>query len=114
MTDQWWTTTWGRLGPGDEIQAPDGSTWKVGGSIVSDGAGEWLIGSERGSVWTPHRVDESVSARRPGVPDGGLDLEVALGGLRAVLGTVDPVPEVALRPGAGRWVGCGAMVCRCR
>lgn len=118
MTDtapRWWATTWGRLAPGDEIQAPDGSVWLVGPAIVSDGAGEWLISSELGYVWTPQRQDAPVTARRPDGSGLEPDAELALGKLRAILGDVEPVPPATLdRPGAGRWVGCGARECRCR
>lgn len=114
---RWWSTTWGRLAPGDEVRAPDGSVWTVGSAITSDGAGEWRITrpSESLEVWTSHREDEPVTARRPDAPDGAIDLPLMLGRLRAVLGDVEPVPISVLdRPGAGRWVGCGARECRCR
>lgn len=114
---RWWPTTWGRLAPGDEIQAPDGSPWTVGASLSSDGEGEWNISNpQRGSVWTPHREDEPVNARRPELVGGeAVDAEVMLGRLRAVFGNVEPMsPDAAERPGVGRWVACGARVCRCR
>lgn len=113
-TLQWWATTWGRLAPGDEVRAPDGSVWAVGASITSDGAGEWRIVRDGRDVWTPHREDEPVTARRPHgaghiSPDAGL----LLGRLRSVLGPVEEVLATA-PPGANRWSACGRQVCTCR
>lgn len=115
----WWPTIWGRLAPGDEVQAPDGSAWTVFSSITSDGAGEWCLWGDRGSVWSPHREDDPVTARRPVVRvrqlgDLDTDLETGMAVLRSVFGEVVSVPEVVAKPGAGRWLLCGAVVCRCR
>jgi hypothetical protein len=112
---QWWSTTWGRLAPGDEVQAPDGSAWTVGSAIISDGAGEWCISGERGTVWTPHREDDPVTARRPTLPElapGAFDRAMSL--MEAILGPVAEVTEPPAKPGAGRWLLCGGTVCRCR
>lgn len=66
MSATFWPTTWGRLAAGDLVQAPDGSTWKIGAAIQYDGSGEWLIEHpERGSVWTTKRDEEPVTAARP-------------------------------------------------
>jgi hypothetical protein len=112
---QWWSTTWGRLAPGDEVQAPDGSAWTVGAAIISDGAGEWCISSERGAVWTPHREGDPVTARRPTMPalePGAFSRALAL--LGSTFGDVAEVTEAPAKPGAGRWLLCGGTVCRCR
>lgn len=109
----WWPTTWGALLAGDDVQAPDGSTWMVAGSLVSDGAGEWAILSEGGCrVWTPHRVDEPVTARRYPF-SGSAQIEGMLRPLFPDLKEVDPA-TASRRPGAGRWLLCGREVCTCR
>lgn len=116
-TLQWWPTTWGRLAPGDEVQAPDGSTWTVYSAITSDGAGEWCLWGGAGSAWSPHREDEPVTARRPParvVQFGDLDTDLFVGSLRAVLGEVEPIAPELPRPGAKRWLLCGREVCTCR
>jgi hypothetical protein len=122
VTITWWPTTWGRLAPGDLIQAPDGSAWTVGPALVSDGAGEWCISSERGTAWTPHREDEPVSAARPAVDAQHASLlalasdpEVILGRLRLAFGEVEAVPlnDTGVRTGV-KWLGCGRERCVCR
>lgn len=111
---QWWPTTWGALRPGDDILAPDGSTWTVGPAIISDGAGEWRIMRDGLDVWTPHREDEPVQARRPKLAGDVTDGSVILAKLRAALGDVEEVSHVeAPRPGAGRWLLCGRRECKC-
>jgi hypothetical protein len=66
---KFWPVTWGQLAPGDLIQAPNGSVWKVGAAIICDGRGEWEISNpELGHMWTEQREDTPVQATRPYQP----------------------------------------------
>ena len=64
---KFWTTTWGKLAPGDQIKAPDGSIWTVGAAIIHDGRGEWEISNAQlgAHMWTEQAEGGEVQAVRP-------------------------------------------------
>ena len=119
MSTTWWPTTWGKLAPGDAIQAPNGSEWRVASALEYGDVGEWLITSGSKSLWSPHRLDEPVSAARPPVgrdPQEFARAEVLLGRLRMAFGDVEPLQPTDTGPvDAPRWLGCGQRGrCVCR
>jgi hypothetical protein len=114
---KFWEKTWGDLAPGDFVQAPNGSAWKIGSAITHDGRGEWeLIGPKGETVWTEHAESDPVPAWRDRFAHAvGVDVEMARGLLRLELGAEEISKEAAkVGPNAPRWLGCGQRVCRCR
>lgn len=69
---RWWLTTWGKLLPGDHVQAPDGTAWEVTASIGWNGRTSFHLRSPgRGEAWSDHRDTESVQASRSPKSGGG-------------------------------------------
>jgi hypothetical protein len=116
----WWPAKWGYLGPGDLVQAPDGSAWTVTAALqVSANEGEWCITNGRASAWTAHRMDEPVNAQRPAAarePDELARGEAVLGRLRMAFGEVEVLQASDIGPADGaRWLRCGRRgKCVCR
>lgn len=64
---EWWSTTWGRLAPGDYVRAPGGSVWLVAAVIDRDAFNdEYQLMQDGRSAWSLHPKDEEVTAARPG------------------------------------------------
>jgi hypothetical protein len=117
MSAPWWPTTWDKLAPGDEIQAPDGSAGEVLGALIIAEGGEWQIRHpERGIVWTPHDPGDPVSARRPDRAGPDVNAEATLGRLRMAFGEVEVLQRDDTGPVDGpRWLRCGQRgKCACR
>lgn len=97
MTAPWWPTTWGRLAVGDEVQAPDGSAWRLEAGVGSDGVTEWRIAHtvDGGLSWTERRDAEPINARRPTPEPGWLyvDPGAVLELLRATFGDIEIIEE---------------------
>lgn len=89
----WWPTTWGRVEPGDFVQAPDGSAWEVRGALEQEGEPtEYVIG--QGAAWTSttQEDDAPVTAARTDPPQGYDPRSDMLGATAALLRAF---PEVA-------------------
>jgi hypothetical protein len=98
----WWSTTWGKLQPGDLVQAPGGSAWRVECIVeLGDLPAEFLLRSPAGAeAWSAHAPGEPVNADR--LPAAQMDtatVALALFALRAH--GLNP------QPGARRWVVSG-------
>lgn len=114
---KWWDKTWGDLVPGDFVKAPDGSVWRIGSAIISDGRGEWeLVNSQGQAAWSEHAESDPVPAWRDRFAlQPGADVEMARGLLRLELGAEKISKEAAkVGPSAPRWIKCGQRVCVCK
>ena len=114
-----WEVPWGDLIPGDIVQAPNGSLWKIGSAITHEGRGEWeLISPDGKTVWSEHAESEMVPAWRDKFASGPSgDPEEMLGLLRMAFGSgVEMLSKEAAKvgPNAPRWIKCGQKVCVCR